>query len=171
MTQSSHSACLSHSVLSVSRIKAINSGAWKPGAFNNIKTYLQSGSYSWVSLGYFAVNLSGGQPKMYWRLCCTGVKKLTYLLPNTRSTHTVKNYFPPMTVHRFAVDPQWNYDVTWNPRIPFEDRRAKVNIFLIKFRRIKTFVGLNFLSANFLQSVNQHSKISVKAWPVLLSLT
>ena len=21
--------------------------------------------YSWVSLGYFAVNLSGGQPKMY----------------------------------------------------------------------------------------------------------
>ena len=34
-------------------------------------------SYSWVSLGYFAVNLSGGQPKMYWWLCCvyTGVKK------------------------------------------------------------------------------------------------
>ena len=30
--------------------------------------------YSWVSLGYFAVNLSGGQPKMYWWLCCTGVK-------------------------------------------------------------------------------------------------
>ena len=22
-------------------------------------------AYSWVSLGYFAVNLSGGQPKMY----------------------------------------------------------------------------------------------------------
>ena len=31
--------------------------------------------YSWVSLGYLAVNLSGGQPKMYWWLCCTGVKK------------------------------------------------------------------------------------------------
>ena len=45
-----------------------------------------------------------------WRNC-------TYLLPNTRSTHTVKNYFPPITVHRFGVDPQWNYDVTWNPRI------------------------------------------------------
>ena len=22
--------------------------------------------------------------------------------------HTVKNYFPPMTVHQFGVDPQWN---------------------------------------------------------------
>ena len=32
-------------------------------------------TYSWVSLGYFAVNLSGGQPKMYWWLCCTRVKK------------------------------------------------------------------------------------------------
>ena len=35
----------------------------------------KEGSYSWVSLGYVAVNLSGSQPKMYWRLCCTGVKK------------------------------------------------------------------------------------------------
>ena len=22
-----------------------------------------------------------------------------------------------MTVHRVGVDPQWNYDVTWNPQI------------------------------------------------------
>ena len=76
--------------------------------------------YSWVSLGYFAVNLSGGQPKMYWWLCCTGVKKIprncTYLLPNTRSRMQWKT-FPPTTVHRFGVHPQWNYDVTWNPRI------------------------------------------------------
>ena len=40
-------------------------------------------------------------------------RNCTYLLPNTRSTHTVINYFSPMIVHR--VDPQWNYDVTWNP--------------------------------------------------------
>ena len=68
---------------------------------------------------YFAASLSGGQPKMYWRLCCTGVKKsheIAHLLPNTRSIHTVKS-FSPMTVHRFGVDPQWNYDVAWNPRI------------------------------------------------------
>ena len=25
----------------------------------------QTAAYSWVSLGYFVVNLSGGQPKMY----------------------------------------------------------------------------------------------------------
>ena len=33
-------------------------------------------------------------------------RNCTYLLPNIRSTHTVKNYFPPMTVYRFGVDPQ-----------------------------------------------------------------
>ena len=33
-------------------------------------------------------------------------RNCTYLLPNTRSTRTVKNYFPPMTVHRLGVDPQ-----------------------------------------------------------------
>ena len=32
-------------------------------------------------------------------------RNCTYLLLNTRSTHTVKSYFPPMTVHRFEVDP------------------------------------------------------------------
>ena len=31
--------------------------------------------YSWVSLGHFAVNLSGDQPKMYWWLYCTGENK------------------------------------------------------------------------------------------------
>jgi hypothetical protein len=30
---------------------------------------------SWVSLRHFAVNLTGGQPRMYWRVCCTGVSK------------------------------------------------------------------------------------------------
>ena len=30
----------------------------QPAAMRNIR-------YSWVSLGHFAVNLSGGQPKMY----------------------------------------------------------------------------------------------------------
>ena len=33
-------------------------------------------------------------------------RNCTYLLPNKRSTHTVKNYFPPMTVYQFVVDPQ-----------------------------------------------------------------
>ena len=28
-------------------------------------------------------------------------RNCTYLLPNTRSTHTMKNSFPPITVHRF----------------------------------------------------------------------
>ena len=75
---------------------AINLGC----IFLHLEIELQD--YKTISLGYFAVNLSGGQPQMYWWLCCSGVKK--YLLPNTRSTHTVKNYFFPMTVHR--VDPQ-----------------------------------------------------------------
>ena len=35
------------------------------------------------------------------------LQNYTYLLPNKRSTtHTVKNYFPPITVYRFRVDPQ-----------------------------------------------------------------
>ena len=43
---------------------------------------------------------------LYWseKISCNW----TYLLPNKSSTHTVKNYFLPMTVYRFGVDPQWN---------------------------------------------------------------
>ena len=44
-------------------------------------------------------------------------RNCTHLLPNTRSTHTVKIFFSLMTVYRFGVDPQSIYDVTWNPRI------------------------------------------------------
>ena len=33
-------------------------------------------------------------------------RNCTYLLPNKSSTHTVKNYFSPLTVYRFRVDPQ-----------------------------------------------------------------
>ena len=77
--------------------------------------------YSWVSLGYFAISLSGGQLKVYWWLCCTGVKKsheIAHICCQTQGQHLQwKNYFPLMTVHRVGVDPQWNYDVTWNPRI------------------------------------------------------
>ena len=65
--------------------------------------------YSWVSLGYFAVNLSGGQPKNVLMIMLYWIGKIsrncTYLLPTSRSAHTVKHYFPPMTVHRFGVDP------------------------------------------------------------------
>ena len=46
--------------------------------------------YSWLSLGYFAVNLTGGQPKMYWWLCCTGVKKsheITHICCQTQGQH------------------------------------------------------------------------------------
>ena len=78
--------------------------------------------YSWVSLGYLAVNLSGGQPKMYWWLCCTGVKKsykIAHICRQTQGQHiqwkTISLRW--LHVHRFAVDSQWNYDVTWNPRI------------------------------------------------------
>ena len=39
-------------------------------------------------------------------------RNCTYLLPNKRATHTVKNYFPPMTVYRLGVDPSEIYDVT-----------------------------------------------------------
>ena len=39
-------------------------------------------------------------------------RNCTYLLSNTRSIHTVKNYFTPMTVYRFGVDPSEIYDVT-----------------------------------------------------------
>ncbi len=35
----------------------------------------RSSKYSWVSLCKYAVNLSGGQPQMYWCLCCTGESK------------------------------------------------------------------------------------------------
>ena len=58
---------------------------------------------------------------MYWWLCCTGVKTSHEIAHNccqTQGQHnTVKNYFSPMTVIDLEVDPQWNYDVTWHPRI------------------------------------------------------
>ena len=39
-------------------------------------------------------------------------RNCTHLLPNTRSTHTVKIFFTLMTVYRFGVDPSEIYDVT-----------------------------------------------------------
>ena len=39
------------------------------------KTRTASILNSWVSLGPFSVILSGGQPKMYWWLYCTGASK------------------------------------------------------------------------------------------------
>ena len=35
-------------------------------------------------------------------------RNCAHLLPNTRSTHTVKIFFSLMRVCRFGVDPQWN---------------------------------------------------------------
>ena len=93
--------------------------------------------YSWVSLGYFAVNLSGGQPKMYWWFCCTGVKKsheIAHICCQTQDQH-MQWKVSPMIVHWFKVDPQWNYDITWNPRI-------HQNLITWKFR--KTFFELWF---------------------------
>ena len=58
-------------------------------------------NHCYLFLGFtrpFAVNLSGGQPKMimlYWSEQIS--QNCTYLLPN---------YFPLMTVYRFVVDPQ-----------------------------------------------------------------
>ena len=46
--------------------------------------------YSWVSQGYIAVNLSGGQLKMYWWLCCTGVKKSHETAKHKVNTHCEK---------------------------------------------------------------------------------
>ena len=86
------------------------------------------------------INLYGGQPKMYWWLCCTGVKKshkIAHICCQTQGQHIQwKNYIPPMTVHRFGVDPQWNYDVTWNPRT----YKANVlKIFNVSQREIENF--------------------------------
>ena len=47
-------------------------------------------SYSCVSLGYFVVNLSGGQPKMYWWFCRTGVEKsheIAHICCQTQGQH------------------------------------------------------------------------------------
>ena len=41
---------------------------------------------------------------LHWRKQIS--RSCTYLLPNTRSTHTVKIFFSLMTVYRFGVDPQ-----------------------------------------------------------------
>ena len=50
----------------------------------------QKNRYSWVSLRYFAVNLTGGQPKMYWWLCCIRVKKsheIAHICCQTQDQH------------------------------------------------------------------------------------
>jgi hypothetical protein len=69
--------------------------------------------YSWVSLQHFAVNLTGGQPKLnvlmlmlYWSEQM--IRNCMYLPPKTRPTHTVKNWFTLTTVSRFRVDPPSN---------------------------------------------------------------
>ena len=81
---------------------------------------ITSGKYSCVSLGHFAVNLSGSTLIvliiiLYWSEQIS--RNCTYLLLNKNSTHIVKNYPPPMTVNRFGVDPSKIYDVTLDPSI------------------------------------------------------
>ena len=89
---------------------------------------------------------------LYWREKIS--PNCTYLLPNTRSIHTVKNCFPPMTVHRFRVDPQWNpsRDVTWNPRIAIRKLLGKkwilefIKSLLMSFHcNYRDFVRWNFV--------------------------
>ena len=86
----------------------------QPAAMRNIR-------YSWVSLGHFAVNLSGGQPKMYWWLCRTGANKsheIAHICWQTRVQHMQwKIIFLRWLCNDLELIPSEIYDVTWNPRI------------------------------------------------------
>ena len=78
--------------------------------------------YSWVSLGYFAVNLSGGQPKNVLMIMLYWIGKISrncaYLLPNTCKVNAYsETLFPSDDCASIWSWLQWNYDVTWNPRI------------------------------------------------------
>jgi hypothetical protein len=72
-------------------------------------------------LRHFAVNLTGGQPKMYWCLCSTGVRKLyeiAYICHQTQGQHiqwTINSLWW-LCLH-LELTPRQIYDVIWNPRI------------------------------------------------------
>jgi hypothetical protein len=78
-------------------------------------------SYSWVSLRHFSLNLTGGQPKMYWCLCCTGVRKWYEI---ARISHQTQGQHIQWTINSLwwmcldlELTPRQIYDVIWNPRI------------------------------------------------------
>ena len=80
-----------------------------------------SSAYSWVSLEPFSVILSGGQPKMYWWLHCTGASKfheITHICWQKQGQHIQWKFF---SVWWQCIDlqltPSEICDVTWNQRI------------------------------------------------------
>ena len=82
---------------------------------SSVAGFLQTFVFPLVFLGFtgaFSSKFEWGSTQnvlmimLYWRKQIP--QNCAYLLPNTKSTHTVKNYFTPMTVHRFGVDPQRN---------------------------------------------------------------
>ena len=60
--------------------------------------------------GTFFSNCEGGSTQNVLMIVLHWSKQIsrncTHLLPNTRSTHTVKIFFSLMQVYRFGVDPQ-----------------------------------------------------------------
>ncbi len=86
---------------------------------------------SWVSLCKYAVNLSGGQPQLYWCFCCTGKSKwqeIARICYETRGKHIQWTFNSlPWRYLDLELTPTEIYDVTWNPRILL----CKVNVTLI----------------------------------------
>ena len=76
---------------------------------------------SWVSLEPFSVILSGGQPKMYWWLYCTGASKsheIAHICCKRQGQHIQWKFFSAWwQCIDLELTPSVIYDATWNPRI------------------------------------------------------
>ena len=93
--------------------------------------------YWWVSLSVFRIELSGGQPQMYRRLCCTKVKKwfkIAHSLYEAQGRHTQWTFNSLRWLClQFELTPTQIYDVTLNPRI------AKIIIYFLSICPSFTF--------------------------------
>ena len=87
------------------------------GVWNHKKSW----NNSWLSLCKYAVNLSGGQPQLYWCLCCTGESKwqeIARIYYETRGQHIQWTFNSlPWRSLDLELTPSEIYDVIWNPRI------------------------------------------------------
>jgi hypothetical protein len=113
-----------------------------------------SGRNSWVSLRHFAVNLTGGQPKMYWCLCCTGVSKWYEI---TCICHQAQGQHIQWTINSLwwlcldlELTPRQIYDVIWNPRIQKPWVRDEITQALATYHGMRTFSSEQPLSAIWL---------------------
>ena len=77
--------------------------------------------HSWVSPCEYAVNLSGGQPQLYWCFMLYWREQMigncTYLLRNTRQHIQWTFNSLPWRCLDLELTPTNIHDVTWNPRI------------------------------------------------------